>query len=174
MIALLCFFLALLVSPFKPKSRLEAENAALRHQLIVLQRMVRGRVQLTNGDGKRSESELAACRQKSAEAARDPTRPLISFDGGDGEAPEHAVIIRGARNGRDFEERAWAVAGLLALMLRERLGRRNHARIALGNPLSNRAANCKPLLAPKRSIERHLHDGVTDDQDGIAYAQSST
>jgi hypothetical protein len=50
MIALLCFFLALLVSPFKPKSRLEAENAALRHQLIVLQRMVRGRVQLTNGD----------------------------------------------------------------------------------------------------------------------------
>src|SRR6201982_4150510 len=50
MIALLCFFLALLVSPFKPKSRLEAENAALRHQLIVLQRMARGRVQLTNGD----------------------------------------------------------------------------------------------------------------------------
>src|SRR4029450_9738711 len=30
--------------------RLEAENAALRHQLIVLQRRVRGRVQLTNGD----------------------------------------------------------------------------------------------------------------------------
>src|SRR5437899_7206264 len=28
---------------------LEAENAALRHQLIVLQRRVRGRVQLTNG-----------------------------------------------------------------------------------------------------------------------------
>src|SRR5437870_13209993 len=50
MIALFCFFLALLVSPFKPKSRLEAENAALRHQLIVLQRMVRGRVQLTSGD----------------------------------------------------------------------------------------------------------------------------
>jgi len=50
MIALLCFFLALFVSPFKSKSRLEAENAALRHQLIVLQRMVRGRLQLTNGD----------------------------------------------------------------------------------------------------------------------------
>ena len=50
MIALLCFFLALLVSPFKSKSGLEAENAALRHQLIVLQRMVRSRVQLTNGD----------------------------------------------------------------------------------------------------------------------------
>jgi hypothetical protein len=50
MIALLCFFLALAVSPFKSKSRLEAENAALRHQLIVLQRRVRGRVQLTNGD----------------------------------------------------------------------------------------------------------------------------
>jgi transposase InsO family protein len=51
MIALLCFFLTLLLaSPFKSKSRLEAENAALRHQLIVLQRKKRGRVQLTNGD----------------------------------------------------------------------------------------------------------------------------
>jgi hypothetical protein len=50
MIALLCFFLTLFASPFKSKSRLEAENAALRHQLIVLQRRVNGRVQLTNGD----------------------------------------------------------------------------------------------------------------------------
>ena len=50
MIALLSFFLTLLVSPFKSKSGLEAENAALRHQLIVLQRRVRGRVHLTNGD----------------------------------------------------------------------------------------------------------------------------
>jgi hypothetical protein len=50
MIALLCFFLTLFASPFKSKSRLEAENAALRHQLIVLRRRVRGRVQLTNGD----------------------------------------------------------------------------------------------------------------------------
>jgi hypothetical protein len=50
MIALLCFFLTLFASPFKSKSRLEAENAALRHQLLVLQRRVRGRVQLTNGD----------------------------------------------------------------------------------------------------------------------------
>ena len=45
MIALVCFFLTLLASPFKSKSRLEAENAMLRHQLIVLQRRVRGRVQ---------------------------------------------------------------------------------------------------------------------------------
>jgi hypothetical protein len=36
MIALLGFILAVLASPFKPKSRLEAENAALRQQLIVL------------------------------------------------------------------------------------------------------------------------------------------
>ena len=42
MIALLCFVLAVLVSPFKSKSRLEAENAALRHQVVVLQRMVKG------------------------------------------------------------------------------------------------------------------------------------
>ncbi|HYS91660.1 MAG TPA: integrase core domain-containing protein [Bradyrhizobium sp.] len=34
----------------KSKSRLEAENAALRYQLIVLRRKVGGRVRLTNGD----------------------------------------------------------------------------------------------------------------------------
>ena len=50
LIALVCFFLTLFALPFKSKSRLEAENAALRHQLIVLQRRVTGRVQLRNGD----------------------------------------------------------------------------------------------------------------------------
>src|SRR6266478_8003529 len=38
MIALVYFVLAFLASQFKSKSRLEAENAALRHQLIVLRR----------------------------------------------------------------------------------------------------------------------------------------
>jgi hypothetical protein len=50
MIAFICFVLAVLTSPFKSKSRLEAENAVLRHQLIVLRRKVRGRAQLTNND----------------------------------------------------------------------------------------------------------------------------
>src|SRR6195256_1194521 len=50
MIALFGVFLALFASPFKSKSRPEAENAALRHQLIILRRKVRGRVRLTNGD----------------------------------------------------------------------------------------------------------------------------
>ena len=50
MVALFCFVLAILASPFKSKSRLEAENAALRHQLIVLRRKVHGRVRLTNND----------------------------------------------------------------------------------------------------------------------------
>ena len=44
MIALFCLCLALFVSPFKSKSRLEAENIALRHQLIILRRKVRGRM----------------------------------------------------------------------------------------------------------------------------------
>jgi hypothetical protein len=34
----------------KSKIRLAAENAALRHQLIVLRRKLRGRVQLANSD----------------------------------------------------------------------------------------------------------------------------
>ena len=48
--ALLWFSLTLFASPLKSKSRLEAENAALRYQLIVLRRKVGGRVRLTNGD----------------------------------------------------------------------------------------------------------------------------
>jgi hypothetical protein len=50
MFALLRFVLAVLASPFKSKSRLEAENVALRQQLIVLRRKVPGRVRLTNND----------------------------------------------------------------------------------------------------------------------------
>jgi type II secretory pathway pseudopilin PulG len=50
MIGLLCFFLSVLASPFKSASRLEAENAVLRHQLNVLRRKLDGRVRLTNHD----------------------------------------------------------------------------------------------------------------------------
>src|SRR5262245_24138351 len=50
MIALLCFVLTVLVSPKKSKSQLEAENAALRHQVVMLRRMVHRRVRLTNSD----------------------------------------------------------------------------------------------------------------------------
>jgi hypothetical protein len=67
MVALLCFFLALLASPFRSKSRLEAENAALRHQLAVLQRKIRGRIRLTN---------IAGFRQSS----KDDVTPVSSID----------------------------------------------------------------------------------------------
>src|SRR3984885_4398606 len=50
MIGLLCFALAVLASPFKSMLRLEAENAVLRHQLIVVRRRLPGRVRLTNHD----------------------------------------------------------------------------------------------------------------------------
>jgi transposase InsO family protein len=46
----LCFALAVLASPFKSKLRLEAENAVLRHQLIVLRRQLKGRARLTSND----------------------------------------------------------------------------------------------------------------------------
>jgi hypothetical protein len=39
-----------LASPFKSNIRLEAENAVLRHQLIVLRRKLKSRVRLTNSD----------------------------------------------------------------------------------------------------------------------------
>jgi transposase InsO family protein len=50
MMGLPCLILAVLASLFKSKIRHEAENAALRHQLIVLRRNMRGRVRLTNHD----------------------------------------------------------------------------------------------------------------------------
>jgi hypothetical protein len=50
MLELLCFVLAILAAPFKSRRRLEAENAVLRHQLIILRHKVPGRVRLTNGD----------------------------------------------------------------------------------------------------------------------------
>jgi hypothetical protein len=50
MIALICFFLAVLASPFESNIRLEAENAVLRHQLIVLRRKLKDRARLTNND----------------------------------------------------------------------------------------------------------------------------
>jgi hypothetical protein len=50
MIGLFCYGLAVLASPFKSKLRLEAENAVLRQQLIVLRRRLHGRVRLTKHD----------------------------------------------------------------------------------------------------------------------------
>jgi hypothetical protein len=50
MIGLFCFVLAVVTSSFKSKLRLEAENAVLRHQLIVLRRRVKGRAQPTNNE----------------------------------------------------------------------------------------------------------------------------
>ena len=50
MIALILLALNLVASLFKSKSRLEAENAALRQQLIVLRRKAHGRVRLSRGD----------------------------------------------------------------------------------------------------------------------------
>jgi hypothetical protein len=50
MVAFLLFLLNLLDLSFKSKSQLAAENAALRQQVIVLQRKVRGQVQLTGSE----------------------------------------------------------------------------------------------------------------------------
>ena len=49
MLVLFCL-VSILIVPFKSKCRLEAENVALRHQLMMLRRQVGGRVRLTNLD----------------------------------------------------------------------------------------------------------------------------
>src|ERR1700739_2554383 len=50
MIGLLSFALAVLASRFKSRLRLEAENAVLRHQVVVWRRRLQGRIRLTNHD----------------------------------------------------------------------------------------------------------------------------
>jgi hypothetical protein len=50
MIALIRLLLALLASSLRSKAALEAENAALRQQIVVLRRKLRGRIMLSNGD----------------------------------------------------------------------------------------------------------------------------
>jgi hypothetical protein len=50
MITLSWLVVSILASPFKSKRRLEAENVALRHQVMVLRRQTRGRIRLTNFD----------------------------------------------------------------------------------------------------------------------------
>ena len=50
MFSLLGLIVNILISLFKSKNRLEAENAVLRHQVTVLRRQVAGRVHLTNLD----------------------------------------------------------------------------------------------------------------------------
>jgi hypothetical protein len=50
MIALIRLLLALLAASLRSKVSLEAENAALRQQFIVLRRKLRGRVRLSSGD----------------------------------------------------------------------------------------------------------------------------
>jgi len=50
MIALLLVILAILASLFKSKCQLEAENVALRHQVVELRRQARRRVRITNID----------------------------------------------------------------------------------------------------------------------------
>ena len=50
MIALIRFLLTILVLPLKSKRRLQAENAILRQQVIVLRRKAKGRPQLTIAD----------------------------------------------------------------------------------------------------------------------------
>jgi hypothetical protein len=50
MAALIFLLLNLAASLFKSRSLLAAKNSALRHQLIMLQRKILGRVQFTNSD----------------------------------------------------------------------------------------------------------------------------
>jgi hypothetical protein len=74
MIGLLCFVVAVLASPFKSKIRLEAENAAPRHQLVVLRRkpilaVLRGSEAI--GGGNKQDRSLSRDQASGAKTPRD-------------------------------------------------------------------------------------------------------
>jgi hypothetical protein len=75
MIALFCLFLTVLTSPFKSKSRLEAENAALRCQLLILRRKVRSRVYSCWRVSTISPCIGPTCQPQSPAADREPSVP---------------------------------------------------------------------------------------------------
>jgi hypothetical protein len=87
MAALIFLFLKMVAALFRSKSRLEAENAALRHQLIVLQRKVRGRVHVAQMLANRrpiaimrrpcSDSTLAASQMDGMEYSEATTAGLL-------------------------------------------------------------------------------------------------
>lgn len=47
---LIRLLLTVLAAPLRSKTSLEAENAALRRQIVVLRRKLQGRIKLSNGD----------------------------------------------------------------------------------------------------------------------------
>jgi hypothetical protein len=95
MVALIFLFFNLVASLFKSKSRLEAENAALRHQLTVLQGKVRGRVQFLTAIVCSSSSCIVGFRRSS--------RPLRSS----GPRPSCAGIVLGFAGTGAGDHAAW-------------------------------------------------------------------
>jgi hypothetical protein len=63
MIALICFVLTVLASPFKSNIWLEAENAVLRHQLIVLRPKLKGRLASRTMTAGSSSSSITGSRR---------------------------------------------------------------------------------------------------------------
>ena len=74
MIALISLFLAVVASLFRSKARLEAENALLWQQLIVLRRKMPGRHRLSNSDRIAIDFSSSGC----AGYFRRRSRPLYS------------------------------------------------------------------------------------------------
>jgi hypothetical protein len=101
-IALVCFVLAVLASPFRSKIRLEAENAALRQQLIVLRRKVRRRApSLRTAIGGSSFSSIAGSHRSYRFSQSSTPRPWCA-----GIGPAFVAIGVGNRGGGEGDRRS--------------------------------------------------------------------
>src|ERR1035437_6581152 len=105
MIRLLCFVLAVLTSPLKSKIRLSAENAALRHQLIVLRRKLHGRVHSQTAIAGSLYSYITGFHQSQRSSRSSVPRPLcvgIGLVFAATGAGSHDLWEAGRRSGRDL------------------------------------------------------------------------
>jgi hypothetical protein len=116
MIALVCFVLAVLASPFKSNSRLEAENAALRQQLIVLRRKVRGGPSLRTAIGSSSFSSIAGSHRSYGFSLSSTPRPWCA-----GIGPAFVAIGVGNRGGGGRPQITTELRALIGWMSTENL-----------------------------------------------------
>jgi len=105
MVALIFLLLNLGASIFKPKSWLAAENAALRQQLIVLQRQLRGRAQFTNSETLDQSSDDVLTLTAPAQLKRFGREMRLLVNGSDDQAAADPSLLRIIVHAHDIQRR---------------------------------------------------------------------
>ena len=144
-IALVCFVLAVLASPFRSKIRLEAENAALRQQLIVLRRKVRRRApSLRTAIGGSSFSSIAGSHRSYRFSQSSTPRPWCA-----GIGPAFVAIGVGNRGGGEGDHR-------ITTELRALIGRMSTENLLWGFPPTGRRRSVRIFPAAPWCVRDYI------------------